>query len=115
LADTARRQVLLWGGAALWACIAPAGLFAQTDVVEVVIRDYKYLPANITIKRGSSVRWVNKEKRTSHSVLFGGPGGFESERMLPDESYTHRFDTPGVYVYSCGPHPEMKGQIEVTP
>lgn len=83
--------------------------------VEVSIREYKFTPALLTVKVGTTVRWTNHEKRTTHSILFLGPGGFESERFFPDESWQRRFDQPGSYPYSCGPHPEMKGQIDVTP
>jgi plastocyanin len=33
--------------------------------------------------------------------------------MFPDESYERRFDKPGRYPYTCGPHPEMKGVVIV--
>ena len=85
---------------------------AQT--VEVNIRDYKFEPSQLEIKAGTAVKWTNQEKRTSHSVLFTGPGGFESERMFPGESWQRTFDKPGTYAYTCGPHPEMKGGIDVT-
>jgi plastocyanin len=83
--------------------------------VEVTILDYKFDPAQLTVKVGATVRWVNAEKRVTHSVLFSGPGGYESERFFPGESWQRTFDKPGRYPYGCGPHPEMRGQIEVTP
>jgi len=86
-------------------------VLAQT--VEVDIRDYKYQPAELKVKVGTVVKWTNNENRVSHSVLFTGTGGFESERFFPGESWQRTFDTPGVYPYTCGPHPEMKGMIEV--
>lgn len=101
--------VLMAGSAAAWRVLG-AG-----EATEVTILDYKFNPAQLKITTGTTVRWTNQEKRTSHSVLFSGPEGFEGERLFPGESWQHRFDKPGVYVYSCGPHPEMKGQIEVAP
>ena len=88
---------------------------AAAQTVEVAILDYKYVPAALKIKVGTTVKWLNNEKRTTHSILFTGPGGFESERFFPGESWQRRFDQPGSFAYSCGPHPEMKGQVEVTP
>jgi plastocyanin len=86
------------------------------ETVEVIIQGYKYEPAELNVKVGTTVRWVNKEKRTSHSVIWSGPmGGLQSERFFPGESYEHTFDKPGVYPYVCGPHPEMKGAVIVTP
>lgn len=89
-------------------------LHAAAQTVEVGIREYKFEPAELKIKAGTTVKWTNLEKRTSHSVLFTGPGGFESERMFPGESWQRTFDRPGTHAYTCGPHPEMKGGIEVT-
>lgn len=91
--------------------LIPFQVAAQT--VEVGIREYKFEPAELKIKVGTTVKWINQEKRTSHSVLFTGPAGFESERMFPGESWQRTFDKSGTHAYTCGPHPEMKGRIEV--
>lgn len=99
----------------LAACLPALPLHAGAQAVEVGIRDYAFEPARITIKAGTTVKWINLEKRASHSVLFTGPGGLESERMFPQESWQRRFDTPGEYRYTCGPHPEMTGIVVVTP
>lgn len=85
---------------------------AQT-VYEVNIRDYRFAPAEVRIKAGDSVRWLNGEKRTSHSVVFPAEGGLESERMFPGESWQRRFVRSGRHDYQCGPHPEMKGVVVV--
>lgn len=90
-----------------------AAACAQAQVVDVAIRDYKFDPAEVVVKRGTTVRWTNEEKRASHSVLFPAPVG-ESERMFPGESWQRRFDEPGSHPYSCGPHPEMRGKVVVT-
>jgi plastocyanin len=93
--------------------LGSAGVFAQTAVVDVGIKDYRYDPPVVRVKAGDTVRWTNHEKRTSHSILFLGPQGFESERIFPGESWQRGFDKPGRHEYSCGPHPEMKGLVEV--
>jgi plastocyanin len=80
---------------------------------EVVIREYRFDPAEVKVPVGGTVRWTNDEKRTSHSVIFPAEGGLESERMFPGESWERRFDKPGRYDYRCGPHPEMKGSVVV--
>lgn len=97
--------------AAAFALAAADPVLAAEHAVE--IRDYTFQPAALRIKTGDTVRWVNREKRASHSVLFKAEGLPESERLFPDESWTRRFDAPGSYPYTCGPHPEMHGQIEV--
>ncbi len=86
---------------------------AQT-LVEIRIEGYKFIPSEVSIRAGDSVRWINREKRTSHSVVFPAEGGLESERLFPEESWERRFEKAGRYEYHCGPHSEMKGLIVVS-
>lgn len=100
--------------AALATLLVLAGISAAC-AAEVRIKDYKFVPEKITVKAGESVKWVNDEKRASHSIWFKSEGLPESERMLNGDSWERKFDKPGTYPYTCGPHPEMKGVVEVTP
>jgi len=95
----------------LLALVSACALAQQT--VDVAIQDYKFLPAEVRIKAGDTVKWINMEKRTSHSVLFPAENGLESERMFPGESWKRTFTAAGTYLYRCGPHEEMKGQVLV--
>lgn len=107
-----RRTVLKTALATAPFCVSAAQ--AQADkTVTVQIRDNKFVPEQLTVAVGTRVRWVNGERRTTHSVLFTGPGGFESERFFPGEHYERVFDKAGRYPYTCGPHPEMKGLVAV--
>lgn len=91
-----------------------AGLSAATAaVVEVRIADYRFQPPVLTVRAGTTVRWVNAERRTSHTVRFPAEP-LESDRLLPGEHWERRFDRPGRWAYDCGPHPEMKGEVIVT-
>lgn len=90
------------------------GLVAHAgDVVEVSIDKMKFEPQHLKIKPGTTVKWVNHERRNNHSVLFEKEGYTESERLFPGESWQRTFDKPGIYPYTCGPHPEMNGTVEV--
>lgn len=93
---------------------ALASSLCHADASEVRIEKYSFNPSELKIKVGTSVKWVNNEKRASHSIMFPGEGGRESDRLLPGDSWERRFDRPGRYPYTCGPHPEMHGTIEVT-
>ena len=81
---------------------------------EVQIFKYAYTPAELTIKPGDTVTWLNVEKRVSHSVVFSATGE-ESERFFPGEQWSRTFDQAGRFDYRCGPHPEMKGVVIVAP
>jgi plastocyanin len=96
---------------ALLALVSVCAVAQQT--VEVTIQDYRFSPREVRIKSGDTVRWTNREKRTSHSVLFPAENGLESERLFPQESWQRTFAQPGAYDYRCGPHEEMKGSIIV--
>lgn len=87
----------------------------MAGTLEVSIINMKYEPEELTIKPGDTVRWVNKEKRTYHSVLFKAEGLPESEPLFPGETHQRIFDQPGTYSYECGPHPNMQGRILVKP
>lgn len=93
--------------------IAAGGARAD-GVVEVRIREYRFNPERLVVKAGTTVRWVNDEKRASHSILFRAEK-IESERLLGGDTWQRRFDKPGVYPYACEPHPEMRGVVEVIP
>ncbi len=95
------------------AALASAGALAQ-GTVEVNIEQYKFAPRELKVKAGTTVKWINNEKRASHSVLFPDEGGLESDRMMPGDSWQRTFLKPGRYRYGCGPHPEMSGVVEVT-
>lgn len=86
---------------------------AAAATAEVRIADYRFQPATLTVRAGTTVRWTNDERRTTHSVLFTAEK-LEGERLFPGDSWERRFDRPGRYPYTCGPHPEMKGEVIVT-
>ena len=100
-----------WGAPLLAALLATNAL-AQ-EVAEVRIEGYRFIPPEVQVHVGDTVRWTNAEKRTSHSVVFPAEGGLESERMFPGEAWLRRFDKAGRFEYHCGPHPEMKGVVVV--
>ncbi len=79
----------------------------------VMVRDFKFIPLEITIKRGESVRWENREKRQYHSVWFEALDKEEPDYIFPDEFYLREFAETGTFPYRCGPHPEMTGLVHV--
>ena len=85
----------------------------QSSTVEVSMIKFEFVPKELTIKSGQSVRWINKEKRQYHSVWFKQKGEAESDYLFPDDDLVKRFDKPGIYPYRCGPHPKMIGIIIV--
>ena len=85
---------------------------ASEDVTVVMMYKYTFCPPQIEIKRGTTVRWVNVDRRTSHSVWLKEAGRPESDRLFSEEFAEVTFDMPaGDYPYLCGPHWEEDGMI----
>jgi plastocyanin len=76
------------------------------------IQDFSFKPANITIKRGTKVRWINKDS-TAHTVTANNGRSFDSGRLRPGQRYTHTFKSAGKKPYHCEIHTDMKGTITV--
>jgi len=88
----------------------------EEDVTVVTMYKYNFCPAEITVPAGTTVRWVNVDKRTSHSVLSPDAGMPESDRAFPEEFVEFTFLEPGAAKYLCGPHWEtqkMLGMVTV--
>ncbi len=50
-----------------------ASISAAVNAVDkpvVTIQKMKFIPQEITVKRGETVHWINREKRQYHSVWF---------------------------------------------
>lgn len=91
---------------------------AARDAEVVLMYKYHFCPAEITVKAGTTVRWVNVDKRTSHSVLLKDGSAPETDRVFPEETTEMTFLTPGPQTYLCGPHWEtqnMIGMVTVEP
>ena len=90
------------------------------DEPVTIVKMYKYTfcPTVLEVKQGTTVRWVNVDKRTSHSVWFKDQGQEESDRLFSEEDVEIKMDfPPGDLGYLCGPHYEkqgMKARIIIT-
>lgn len=87
---------------------------ASKDEPFAVVMMYKdtFCPQHIAVKRKARLRWVNVDRRTSHSVWFKDAGKAESERTFPEEFVEMVIDWPtGEYPYLCGPHWEREGMM----
>ena len=101
---------------ALSAIAVPAG--ARTDEarggerVRVRIVDNRFSPRDITIARGTRVRWVNRGNNphttTSNTNLW------DSGTLSSGERFTRRFGRRGTFNYHCEIHPTMTATITVT-
>ena len=80
-------------------------------VTVVTMYKYNFCPAQLTVPVGTTVRWVNVDKRTSHSVALKNSDVPESDRAFPEESIEFTFLVAGPQDYLCGPHWETQNMI----
>ncbi len=98
--------------------VAPAtAATVEVDMGSTKGSPMQFVPKEVTISAGDTVKWVNK-KMFPHNVIFQGAGSEKSHKKLsykPGESFTATFDQPGTYDYVCGPHrgAGMKGKVIV--
>ena len=84
-------------------------------------------PPRISIVIGDTITWYNDDKE-GHTITsgessgrfgwmrdnFGTPDGyFDSERFMPGESWSFKFEKSGTFSYFCKIHPWMEGIIVV--
>jgi plastocyanin len=78
---------------------------------QIVIKDFMFKPASVTLQAGSTVTWANKDDEP-HTVV-SDTGLFRSGAVDTGDTFSFRFDKPGTYHFSCSIHPRMIGTIVV--
>jgi plastocyanin len=78
----------------------------------VLIQNFRFKPAHITIKRGTRVRWINKD-REPHTATANNGRSFDSGRLGKGQRYTHTFKSAGKKPYHCEIHPFMRASVVV--
>ena len=94
---------LVLGGAA-------SGTAAAATRHTVVIGAVKYEPEKLTVNRGDTVIWVNKDP-FPHTVT--ARGAFDSHIIPAGKSWKYTALRAGEYSYACIFHPNMKGTLTV--
>ncbi len=80
----------------------------------VIIKDFSFSPASLSVAKGTTVRWTNNGP-TTHTVT-SNTSLFDSGNIAaPNGTFSYTFSTAGTYAYHCSIHPNMTGTITVTP
>lgn len=100
--------------AATWLAVtaaASSGRASAAGTHVVVLKDIRFHPGTLTIKRGEAVKWEWEDGGIEHNVTFDG---FHS-RTMATGSYTVRFVKKGTFNYRCTIHAAegMRGRIIV--
>ena len=78
----------------------------------VTIADYLYKPADITVPKGTTVKFTNEDS-TPHTATSREAGVFESGSIETGKSAGVTLERTGSFAYYCLFHPFMKGTITV--
>ena len=78
-------------------------------VVYVAMKNMKFSPATIEIKKGDTVEWKNDDI-TPHTATSAT---FDSGPIASDAAWRQAFSQAGSFPFTCTFHPEMKGTVIV--
>lgn len=88
---------------------APAPAPAQ---VTVSIAGFAYGPAELTVRPGTEVTWINHDQ-VPHTVTSRTGKPLASPALDTDDRYSHTFTQAGDFEYYCTVHPFMSGVVHV--
>ena len=125
-AEAAAKADAAEAAAAEAAAAEAAAAVPQTHIVETAMgsgapgcetSNACYLPQDITISTGDTVRWDNVDT-AAHTVTGGSPadgpsGVFDSSLLMAGLDYSFTFNDAGNYDYFCMVHPWMVGSVTV--
>lgn len=121
-------SIVLLGLAAATACLSSRGVPTENVGGEcrvpltanvpgstiVVIRNFAFEPAEVRIRAGTSVTWVNCDgpDQPGHTST-ADQSQWDSGTLAAGQAFNHPFSAAGRFTYHCEPHPFMKGTIVV--
>ena len=80
----------------------------------VAIRDFSFQPAEIRIRAGGTVTWVNCEDpgQPPHTST-ADQGAWNSPSLNSGDVFSRTFAQAGTFAYHCEPHPFMTATVIV--
>lgn len=123
--SVSRRLVLALGGGVTATLLSPARLWAgSVETVEMrgTARGERvwFAPHGLAVAPGTTIRFVNRDPGNSHTATAYHPAildrtrripraatPWDSDFLLPGESFEVTLTAPGVYDFYCQPHEAM--------
>ncbi|MFD5244628.1 cupredoxin family copper-binding protein [Amycolatopsis sp. NPDC058340] len=91
-------------------CVAPP---ANAATHQVMMQDYAYGPAALTVRAGDTVTWMQHDQAPHDVVTTSAPVAFRSPQLSAGQSWSYTFTKPGTYSYYCSVHPDMRATVTV--
>ena len=82
---------------------------STTEKNTVIIQNFSFQPAELTIQKGESVTWINQDS-ADHTVTGTS---FDSGSLSNGKVFKQTFNETGTFDYHCTYHPSMKGKVIV--
>ena len=79
---------------------------------EVKIDNFSFAPGEITVAKGTTVNWVNRDD-IPHTVVSDDKTTFKSKPLDTDDKFSYTFSKEGTYNYFCSIHPKMTAKVVV--
>jgi plastocyanin len=89
---------------------------AAGGVTKVSMHNIQFSPKTLTVKKGTTVEWVNDDSVSHDVTKQTGPGpqfSSGSGNLGGGDTYKVTFNTAGTIKYECTVHPGMTGTIVV--
>ena len=115
LASITRRALAFAGGGALFLCAAAGTAQQATPAApgQIVIDNFAFAPAMLTVAAGTAVTWINRDEEPHTVMSADQQTSFKSPALDTNDKFTFTFAKPGTYKYFCSIHPHMVGTIVV--
>ena len=129
-----RRSVLRIGGGLLAALPLASSRVWSAEAVDIIMSGNAdgskvwFDPIGLVVQPGQTIRWTNKDPGNAHTStayhpdndahplrIPQGAQSWNSDYLLPDQSFSVVLTEPGIYDYFCVPHEHagMVGRIIV--
>jgi plastocyanin len=93
--------------------LAATGPVARAAEAQVMIDNFSFSPAELTVAKGTRVTWTNRDDIPHTVTSRDDPRVLKSPALDTEDSFAVTLDTPGAYHYFCMLHPHMQGTVIV--
>lgn len=109
---TGRRRLVLAMTATLLGAGVPIGTVASAATIHVEVKELAFIPADTKARVGDTIEWTNKDF-VAHTAT--ARDGAWDVKLPPHAVGRIVLKKPGTIEYYCRYHPNMKGEINVSP
>jgi hypothetical protein len=75
--------------------------------------NFAFAPAAITVQEGDTITWTNQDTAPHTVTTTSGPERLNSPYLSKGQSWSYTFTAPGMYMYYCTVHPDMRAEVIV--